>query len=348
MKDTCDLVRSWLKECVSLHDQCSVVDLPCLPTRVLKLSGCHGSPSIKLLETNGKKERYCALSHCWSPVEKQPLRTMRANLQIHLAGIDFQQLPKTFKDAVTFARGIDIDYVWIDSLCIIQDHPQDWSSEAKKMGKIYRNAALVIFAAGANDSTEGLFLTERPPAVVNKVPYVSDGVVKGSINITLLPNGKLSPHEGPLHTRGWALQEWLLSQRRMFFMSGGVSWDCHTMFTTSERGSPEGLSIYELVSWYHLLSKYTERKLSHSSDRPYALQGIVAEMQQTRQDQFLYEYGVWESELHEHVLWRQTELDAPEDQSLDLPSWCWAATGGTKVWCALYHSMNFRYLPKAL
>lgn len=67
-------------------------------------------------------------------------------------------LPKTFRDAVTFARGMGIGYLWIDSLCILQDDRDDWLADGQKMDQIFTNAAFVISADFAADSREnGLF-----------------------------------------------------------------------------------------------------------------------------------------------------------------------------------------------
>jgi len=37
-----------------------------------------------------------------------------------------EKLPYTFRDAVTIAHHLNIRYLWIDSMCIIQGDRDDW------------------------------------------------------------------------------------------------------------------------------------------------------------------------------------------------------------------------------
>jgi hypothetical protein len=180
---------------------------------------------VKLVETNGARNlEYCALSHCWGPAEKRPLCTTRGNYQNHLAGIPLEQLPKTFRGTVLLARDLDIEYIWIDSLCIIQNDREDWHSEANSIAKVYKNAALVVAASDAKDSTEGLFITERSQKPVMVVPYIADGVVKGSFNIVKTKSDNQGPRCSLLETRAWTFQERLLAQRIVYFTRDEIFW----------------------------------------------------------------------------------------------------------------------------
>lgn len=343
LENVCDITHYWLNNCNSNHVGCSTTEETQLPTRVLRVSGSSKASSVKLMETNGMKGRYCALSHCWGAVDKQPLSTTRENLQQHLKGISLEELPKSFQDTVMLAKGIGIEFVWIDSLCIVQNDNLDWHSAATDMGIIYSNAALVIAAAGSRNSTEGLFITERPQSVIVKVPYVVDHNVSCSFNISLLPRPENRPSLGPLRERAWAFQEWYLAQRLLFFMPGGITWRCKQL-ELDEQGYNLDLSLYERLSWINLLLEYTDKQLTYPSDRLHALRGVATEMQKTRQDQFLFKYGVWEDQLWEQLLWRSAEKDS-EANLLDLPTWSWAATGGKKLWCPFYYKGAFQYMP---
>ena len=64
-------------------------------------------------------------------------------------------MPKTFREAVEITRGIGLQYLWIDSLCILQDSADDWNAESTKMGRIYRGASITIFAAAAEGKRLG-------------------------------------------------------------------------------------------------------------------------------------------------------------------------------------------------
>jgi hypothetical protein len=94
-------------------------------------------------------------------------------------------LPQTFQDTIMLARSIAIKYVWVDSLCILQDDTKDWESESKAMRNVFQNAALVVAAAGSSDSTQGLFFTNRPHAFIIKLPFQVQDTTKGARTIVL-------------------------------------------------------------------------------------------------------------------------------------------------------------------
>ncbi len=67
--------------------------------------------------------------------------------------IKWKDLPRSFADAIIIARARSLDYLWIDSLCIIQDSLEDWAEQSAQMGEIYRNCDICIGAADASDAT---------------------------------------------------------------------------------------------------------------------------------------------------------------------------------------------------
>jgi len=96
---------------------------PVLPTRVLDL-GVSGSPgTVKLVETNGQQGQYIALSHCWGATNS--FLTTRETIESRKIGFLPDQAPATFRDAIIVARCLEIRYLWIDSLCIIQEDTAD-------------------------------------------------------------------------------------------------------------------------------------------------------------------------------------------------------------------------------
>lgn len=202
-RDICALAQTWINKCGN-HESCDSVQKTDLPARILSLSGDIGNISVKLVENTGARARYCALSHCWGPVDKRPLRTTRDNLEQHMLDITFSHMPKTFREAISFAYGLGVEYIWIDSLCIIQDDAQDWHMQAANMRTVYRNAFIVILAAGAKDSSEGLFVTERPNPIVYETPFLSERSIRGKVKIALIPwceGSRVS--DGPLYHRAW-------------------------------------------------------------------------------------------------------------------------------------------------
>lgn len=135
-------------------------------------------PTIKLVERarddprhgrdifGGDSERgaqsnnlYTTLSHCWGQSQHYILTPETA---IELKnGIGTEKLPKTFRDAITFAAQIEnVGWIWIDSLCIYQRGPeseQDWVHEAALMQRVYQESYLNISATAASNSGMGLY-----------------------------------------------------------------------------------------------------------------------------------------------------------------------------------------------
>ncbi|KAK7715694.1 hypothetical protein SLS63_011281 [Diaporthe eres] len=122
--------------------------------------------SETVLRKNVTKMRYACLSHCWgNPQEicqtrRPDIEEPKDNLEVHtgrgniekskddLGGlkVPLDALTKTFQDAVEVCRSLKIKYIWIDSLCIIQNNPEDWENEAARMADIYENAYITIAA----------------------------------------------------------------------------------------------------------------------------------------------------------------------------------------------------------
>jgi hypothetical protein len=69
-----------------------------------------------------------------------PLRTLKSNYKAMLGEIGSQDLPRNFIDALVVCAGLGIRYLWIDSLCIVQDDGEDWKREAGTMHLVYRYA----------------------------------------------------------------------------------------------------------------------------------------------------------------------------------------------------------------
>lgn len=107
---------------------------PLLPTRYLNVDS---NPPRLCVAEDGARGFYVALSHCWG--KTQPLRTTSATIADRLISIPTADMPQTFRDAVLITRELGLEYLWIDSLCIVQDSQEDWEKESAKMGDIYRH-----------------------------------------------------------------------------------------------------------------------------------------------------------------------------------------------------------------
>ena len=155
------LVKKWILDCEINHGSgCKQKKPSLLPTRVLDVGSSDEEFSIRLYETSNETARYICLSHCWGGANL--FKTETESLLARTQQIDWNDLPKTFQDAITMTRALGIRYLWIDSLCIIQDDEDDWRDEAAKMHEIYRNGYLTVAASKSKGPNGGLFAVASP------------------------------------------------------------------------------------------------------------------------------------------------------------------------------------------
>ncbi|KAI9706211.1 MAG: hypothetical protein M1820_004972 [Bogoriella megaspora] len=273
------LARHWLDQCRRHHRMCSFLqrDPAQLPSRVIDVGDFGGTQQSFLHESRGQVDDYVCLSHRWggSTVVTTTLRS----LQHRKSGIPIKQMPKTFRDAVTATRLLGIRYLWIDSLCVVQDHLGDWETEARAMGRIFKGATLTLCATTATCADTGLFLsldgrlnrpcylgtslfgsrfrlsvgqdlldtshsdssvTRRPRRVFLKQYQAPE---KGRHNYSFCP-------KGPLNTRAWVLQEEVLSLRTVSFAADSIYWEC--LQSHAAEFVPQGAHIkkYSTDFWY--------------------------------------------------------------------------------------------------
>jgi hypothetical protein len=306
---------------------------PELPTHVIDVGSSDGSQDPRLVVTGGSRGHYVAVSHCWGM--QQPLKTEKRNIGDWLRGIPWISLPKTFQDVITVARALGIQFVWIDSLCIVQDNIDDWLGEAVHMGRIYERARLTIAASHANDSTEGLFFQRNPPRWT-QIPYIDkSGTENGIIYVSADCLGECYKDGnetcGPLSQRAWITQEWLLSRRIVFYTKSNLIWQCK-MTRRNEQNIDLGKYHNTLMDWRSIVEMHSHRKLTYNSDRLISLEGIRTLMQAESGDE--YRFGMWKSGLPRDLYWKPEEHWKPEvkcnrtDNPIrpNVPTWSWASS----------------------
>lgn len=72
-------------------------------------------------------------------------------------------LSSTFRDAMAFTHSMGLEYIWIDSLCILQDSDDDWRYESMRMSNVYQNGLFNVAATAASDGKRACFTPETPP-----------------------------------------------------------------------------------------------------------------------------------------------------------------------------------------
>lgn len=224
-----NLAKRWLTECRN-HSLCQNSDehgdkILAVPTRLLHV-GTSKYPNLRLCNVP-PGTNYASLSHCWG--KHVPIKLLSSNLTAFLKNIEISKLPRTFREAIEVVRHLDIEYIWIDSLCIIQDSKEDWASEAALMHQVYSNAIVNIAADDARDGTEGLF-RDRDPRLCELVEVDVSwtkhhrGIYKAVDNALWQSNMEKSM----LNSRAWILQEQRLSPRILHFGKTQLLWECQT------------------------------------------------------------------------------------------------------------------------
>lgn len=289
-----------------------------LPKRVLDLG--EGSENrtrdLSLLETQTTVGTYVALSHCW--VKRDILKTTKATISDHSSGIAFNNLPATFQEAIMVCRWFGVQYLWIDSLCIVQDDTVDWEEQASNMDMIYENAFFTLAAHGY--STILPDPRECELALSGSVVQAKIRVRKIPIHTFLSPQGVVLGGLGEkasneISGRGWCYQERLLASQVLHFTpfeilhedaEGRIKCQCgndHAWFlpdirrpTLKDDSDPPKL-------WMKIVEQYSQRGLTRQWDLLPGLAGVARRFQNYHQPG-QYFAGLWTKELARWLCWR--------------------------------------------
>ncbi|CAG8980064.1 hypothetical protein HYALB_00013389 [Hymenoscyphus albidus] len=244
--------HTWIEKCQKSHKGCSQARIRTpAPTRLIQVGSASEDPKLCLAHPGDCE--WAALSYCWGGHSNFTLTKDR--LDSFQMGMPYEEFPKTIQDAILVTRALEIKYLWVDTLCFIQDSKEDWGYESTQMSDVYRGAVITISASSPAKTTEG-FLHQRKLQTNNcilpwKIPE-QDGnltaedhrLTRQCISLGFSPSAKFVPNTaslrffdeeesrrigqdtGPLTTRGWVLQEELFSGRRIIFREDQMVWEC--------------------------------------------------------------------------------------------------------------------------
>jgi hypothetical protein len=369
MEAAIDASQKWLEQCMKEHESCKkkatlaniwssdnmhiVRDLDHddrMPRRLLWIDPGTGSEHLNLVEVGKTTEEipYLALSHRWGA--GNTLKTTSANIDQMKAGIWLSDLPKTFRDAVEVTRGLGYEYLWIDSICIIQGDSEDWKSEAPRMAVVYGNAICSIMAMDSNGPNGGLLDDEN------------------------------STREALL-SRAWVVQERMIPSRTLVFTNNRVQWECRewdalqdqpsfikrlppsvegetpthpkVLFSLMRDFRVEGLTedpdLHEFVdfytglhadkntylpflkAWWEFIELYMPCSISFESDKFLAINGVAAVTQ--RWTRLRNCWGLWR-DFVDQDLWWSIDPKGPASRRPKrwrAPYWSWASTENGRV-----------------
>lgn len=350
------VARSWYQRCLN-HATCRNwrQESRFLPTRLLQIwtpDNQSTDLSAKICETKDlpTSTPYATLSHCWG--KGVIFKLLQNNLQELSQAIPIGKLPKVFQDAIRVSYELGISYLWIDSLCIMQDSKEDWIYEAKRMGDVYANGEFNIAATGYEDGLSGLFGERKALSLVH-IPmrmqcelvnekYETQGVFEGIYVTVRSDEFRHNVVFSPLNDRAWVAQERVLSPAILHYTPGKIYWECcqdvasEAFMNASriwEEYESDGLERIRSLStqsereeiysfWRNFLCNYAGMSMSFYRDRFPAAAGIARILGELIDDNLVA--GFWEGDLlqsllmHRMVLRRRSII--PEQLA---PSWSW-------------------------
>jgi hypothetical protein len=349
-------VHSQLAICIDEHPVCQrpSTERAYMPTRILDLgmiddgaTDISSRTGVQLVESDGLTgdRKYACLSYRWG---SNNVTTTRATYEQHLEGIAFKDLTLAFQDTVHIVRRLGVRYLWIDSLCIVQDDEEDWRAESKTMATVYSRALFTL--ARHVDSTTSLRSLSQM-----QIHTVSDPSVSPPVFARIRPKHIWDAFDighSPLLKRGWVYQERLLSPRVIHFTDFEIVWECceesqchcaSIKYSQDRSETPKihharaiGLTDHTAIvneaairkRWRNIIEEYSRLDLTKLSDRLPAIQGCAEQVRPYLQDS--YSFGLWTKGSGRDLFWIQDDA-RPERRPIQLfhvPTWSWASVGG--------------------
>lgn len=353
-----DASLAWARKCLS---RCNASHTMCRRSRllaprgraqrILDIGARDGDP-VRLVEQEGDDEHsnYVCLSHRWgrAPV----LQTLSSNVSQHHQEVPWVALPRTYRETILFVRRLGVRYLWIDSLCIVQDDAEDWRRESSKMGTIFSQALLVVSASSSVDVDDGLFAECGSSFATH---YLEHSLADGNVETICFRrslahiSGYMDQRLGmtpdlPTLTRGWIFQERFLSPRVLHFGPQELFWECLedslcqcTCQGPSDRTSapPDNVALDHVsqpktyfsrhywttlsdseleLCWHRLVEEYTKLDLTLDKDILPAISGLAKQFQSVVNSEYLA--GLWKRTLVADLLWHVDGFNADRDDGV--------------------------------
>jgi hypothetical protein len=351
-------IRHWLDACASLHgSRCGNVT-----------NAEHGSWSGPLwlidvvnscLVSAPRGAVYVALSYVWGEQAASSCTTHSTLDQFRRKnGLREHEdtLPRVINDALELVRSLDIPFLWVDRFCIVQDDGVAKQCQLSAMGNIYANANFTLVAAQNEDATKGLYGEQQKALDSADSTRFSHSTTDAEV----LLEQAMHLMRSKWYSRGWTLQEYLLSKRRVVFHNNTVNWEClcaawhesqdltrlpdaHHL-RIEEPGScncaytPQTGFVFESLPWPNifrygrLVSMYNRHDLTFPEDVFDAFAGILTHLSRSFPGGFIS--GLPQMCFDAALLWQPWTTMMRRESALRptanavLPSWSWAGWAG--------------------
>lgn len=325
---------------------------------VLRLKNGESLDSENSSAGNGIK--YATFSYCWGSAADGELqfKTKSTSIKERMSGFLLSDLPRAVQDAVIVMRSLSIDYLWVDSICVLQDDRADWERESAEIGRIYGSAYVTL--CSLTPSCRIGFLYQEQPKVVMPFQSTLRRHIAGNFIVeydscTMMGLGREGWIQGVpdnrWFSRGWAFQEKMMSTRALLLWHSGAWFTCpcseiELMGATGPRQSfcldllslsskyPEKNDVYR--AWYQsVVSRYSDCQFTYPQDVLPAMSSLAQIFQEAIGDEYVA--GLWKHDLVRGLMWHYYRDIKPLHGSLKsflatlvssdnyvAPSWSWA------------------------
>ena len=338
-------VSKWIKVCDTTHTRCHCTTTE-PSTAISSQNAFFISVSRRCIIKAHLGERYIALSYVWGPQLSQ-LGATRANFPFLRSEGSlswpqiWERIPGTIQRAMKFASMLEVDLLWVDRLCIVQDDPVHTASQINSMASVYSNAYFTLCAADGTDANSGLqgIPGSSKPRNLQQDIFAFHGV-QSTVNMARPIYQECNVYD----ERAWTLQETVLSTRTLAFRHSGLYWRCQTMlYAEQDRAHIIIRSMDQTIRhcgsqwpsvdrWASLVFNYQQRRMTYEHDALRAFSGILEAMSEYMPGGF--HFGLPELFFDMALLWipyfylTRREGAAIGDQGFAFPSWSWAGWRG--------------------
>ena len=288
------------------------------------------------------------MSYVWGL--KKNYTTDTLNIRVHQQQgsleTSLREIPLVIRDAMDLVRRLGLRYLWVDSLCIVQDSKRSWNLNSHVMNLIYGNASLTICAADGSDAWLGLKALHLRNSTTQPIEECAPGV---RLMVSQLAETGIS--SSVWNTRAWTFQERLLSKRCLIFTGGRVFFQCRcsTMsedLVSESHGAGWSLDLAKALPqilhelkrrpirvYMTCMSRYSARELTKAKDILAAFNGVSNMISDVMRAPFIF--GLPSSHFDLALLWEASRAvsrrvpGSDEDfQDLVFPSWSWCGWQG--------------------
>jgi len=345
-----DLAQAWKQKCLNAHPECynPLKIWPAKPAWVVDVQR-------QCIVAGSECESLVALSYRWgktSPIIRDSEMMSKLQITFALQNPAVEPLiPLTIRHAIALTNLLGERYLWVDALCIDHSDKQRTKEQLDLMGAIYANAVFTIVVAntdamGGIPGLEGISNPRRDSLPSwTAIPWGDETIricsddVAGSLSMA-----RLIPRSDEYYKRGWAFQEYMLSQRRLIIDNNGLHWECsrctwHEALKGEPRvARPRHVQVpYGLADFRSLtqrLSEFNTRSLTYEDDALSAIAGLLAVASRSIHGGFNYGHPLqcfdeslcWTGAVRRRECSTRSEDHLPADHAL--PSWSWLGWQG--------------------